>query len=390
MSMNRKIFYPDEAKVIVIIGTRPDTVKLAPVYLALKKRGIPTILCTTGQHADLVKNLFPLFQIAPDFNFAIMKNDQDLFDSTTSILQHAKALYQKTKPSLVVVQGDTTSALSAALAAFYQKIPIAHVEAGLRTSDASRPFPEEMNRRLISQLSTLHFAPTSCATRHLINENIPAKNIYCTGNTGVDTLYEIQKLLTQRQINPSQDIAQCINHLKKSGQKILLFTAHRRESFEKGLSQIYRSIERALIAHPLLHVIYPLHPNPTISKVFLGSKLSQMSRVHVFPALAYPDLIYVLKQADAIATDSGGIQEETISMNLPVIVLREETDRPEGIEEGLVHLVGFNGKKFLSAIEKNLKKHKKIPKKYRSTYGDGKASERIAAIIQKFIRKRNP
>ena len=378
---------PLNGPVLLIIGTRPDTIKLIPLYLALKKRKIETLLCSTGQHAELLNDLLPLFQVKPDFDFKIMKPNQDLFDTTQSVLAKAKKLFLTVRPSLVVVQGDTTSAMSAALAAFYLQIPVVHIEAGLRTNNIFRPFPEEMNRRMITLVAAYHFAPTPLAASHLFNEKISSDSIFCTGNTVVDALHFIQHKLLTKRLHPSPDLVSRIKSLRKAPRKILLLTAHRRESFDGGLENIFLAIQKALIKDPELHVIFPLHPNPTIKKILKKTRLCQMPNMQIIDPLPYHDLVYLILAADGIATDSGGLQEEGVSLNKPVIILREETDRPEGIEHGLAVLVGTNQTKILTAIAQ-LTRNKMSEQRPCSPYGDGRAGEKIAHIIQKILTKR--
>ena len=380
---------PPSGPVLLVIGTRPDTIKLIPLYRALRKRKIPTLLCSTGQHAEILDNLLTLFQVQPDFDFNIMKENQDLFHSTIAILEQAKELFLKIKPSLVVVQGDTTSAMSAALAAFYLKIPIAHVEAGLRTKNIHRPFPEELNRRIIALIASVHFAPTIRAVAHLLSEGIPQKHIFRTGNTVVDALYFIQDEIAKRRIMPTPAVIDMIQKLRANNRTILLLTAHRRESFDGGLDRVFFAIQTALKRDPNLHVIFPQHPNPAIQKILQKTKLHRMPNIQIIAPLPYQDLVYVLGLADCVATDSGGIQEEAVSLNKPVLVLRRETDRPEGIEEGGACLVGTDPDQILSAIARMAKKQPQTSRSRASLYGDGQASQKIARIIHKFLKKRS-
>lgn len=372
---------PNKKNVLIVVGTRPDTIKLIPVYLSLLKKNIKVTLCSTGQHSEMLTDLFDLFRIRPDFDFRIMKYNQDLFDNTISILKSAKELFKTLNPSLVIVQGDTTTAMSSALAAFYLKIPIAHVEAGLRTKNILRPFPEELNRRLISLVASYHFAPTQNAVDHLLDEGIRSDRIYCTGNTVVDALLNVKKAISQKDLKISSKVIQLVRSLK--GQKILLLTAHRRESFDHELSAIFHALHKVLQNDPSLHIIFPIHPNPVIQQVFRKTKLDQEPRVHVQPPLTYHDLVYVMSHVDAIATDSGGIQEEGVSLNIPVFVLRNETDRPEGIEQGLAMLVGTDPQKIIASLSKIVPRKKSRMRKKTSPYGNGLASEKIATIIQR-------
>ncbi|MBF8263354.1 MAG: UDP-N-acetylglucosamine 2-epimerase [Parachlamydiales bacterium] len=366
--------------VLIVIGTRPDTIKLIPLYQTLLQLNINTLLCSTGQHAELTHDLIALFQIRPDFDFHIMKPGQDLFDSTTAVLKRAKKLFQKIKPSLVIVQGDTTTAMSAAMAAFYLKIPVAHVEAGLRTNNISRPFPEEMNRRFITLVASFHFAPTQMAAQQLFDEGVDPDRVFCTGNTVVDALYQIIKLIDERKLLVSAHIQNLFASLKNK--KIVLLTAHRRESFSEGLQHIFCAMKTALKNDPHLHIIFPKHPNPAIQRALTKTRLDHIENMHVIEPLPYQDLVYTLMNVDGIATDSGGIQEEGISLQIPVVILREETDRPEGVENGLAILAGTNEEMIVSALSCIQKRKNRRSGYGESPYGDGTACEQIACIIK--------
>lgn len=370
--------------VLVMIGTRPDTIKLVPLYQTLIKHKIKTVLGSTGQHAQLVDDLLSMFRIRPDFDFRIMKKGQDLFDSTIGVLKKAQKTLQKIRPSLVIVQGDTATAMSTALAAFYLKIPIAHIEAGLRTQNIGRPFPEEMNRRFISLIAACHFAPTQSAAGNLIAEGVDPCRIFCTGNTIVDALYQIQDRIAGKQLQVSPRIKTLIASLKKK--KIVLLTAHRRESLDRALICIFNAMKTALSNDPNLHIIYPKHPNPAIHCALDQTGLGQIENMHILEPLPYQDLIYVLVAADGIATDSGGVQEEGVSLQIPVIILREETDRPEGLDEGLAILAGTDEAMIVSALSCIRKRRRKQPCRGDSPYGNGRASEQIAGIIQNLLQ----
>ena len=298
----------------MVVGTRPEAIKMTPVYEALKKGKIPTLLCCTGQHAELLAE----YDLSPDIDFAVMKKNQDLFYLTETILKKAKLYFQEIQPSLVVVQGDTTSAMACALAAFYLKIPVAHVEAGLRSKNIHNPFPEEMNRRLITSVSSLHFAPTASAHKQLLLEGIPKSSIFRTGNTVVDALYRV----IDNTLKPSIELATRVAKAKQEGKKIILLTAHRRESFNGGLKQIFTAVKQALADDPNLFVIYPKHPNPVITDILEESKLGVMPGIWVTEPMSHHDLIFTMNAATGVATDSGGVQEEAISLNKPTLILR--------------------------------------------------------------------
>lgn len=367
--------------IVVVVGTRPEAIKMVPVYNALKAAQIPTVLCSTGQHSSMLDEIFSLFNLQPDFDFKIMKPGQDLFHITNAVLCEAKKVFSEIKPSLVIVQGDTSSAFAAALAAFYLKIPVAHVEAGLRTHDIYAPFPEEMNRQILSRLATLHFAPTDLARQRLLEEGVKNEQIFCTGNTVIDALYGVRDLLVEKKIAPTQALVKQIENLKKSGKKIVLLTAHRRESFGEGLEHIFSAMKTALQHHPDLAVIYPMHPNPAIKVALQKVALDTSANLILMPPVSYHDMVYLLTQVDGVATDSGGIQEEAVSLQNPTLVLRNETDRPEGLKDGLALLVGTEEKRVLEGMEVILQASTSKLKDYISPYGDGCASQRIADII---------
>lgn len=372
---------PEKGSVLLIIGTRPDSIKMAPVYHALKQLAIPVRICSTDQHADLHLDALKLFNIIPDYHLHIMKKDQDLFHITTSVLERIKELYMHIQPSIVLVQGDTTSALAAAIAAFYLKIPIGHIEAGLRTHNIFGPFPEEFNRKAISLIASYHFSPTGLATACLLKEHINADIIFNVGNTVVDALRYIQEKIAQGEIMPSNEILHAVEsaHAKKA--KIMVLTAHRRESFAHGLQSIFTAIKKSLILHPNLYVIYPTHPNPTIRKILEETELQKAPNILITKPLSYIDMVYLLSKADAIATDSGGLQEEAISLNKPVLVLRNETERYEGVQAGIAQLVGDNQEKIIREITV-LMQSRASNNAINTIYGNGTSGKQIAHIIQ--------
>jgi len=367
--------------VLVIVGTRPEGIKMIPVYNALQEAGIQAILCSTGQHTDLLDDTFRIFNVMPDINLNIMKPGQDLFYITTTVLDKMKMVLQDIQPSLVLVQGDTTSAMAAALAAFYLKIPVGHVEAGLRTGNKYGPFPEEINRKLIGSIATYHFAPTHDAMENLIKENINSKDIFCTGNTVVDALHTIQHRISLNEIPVTDSLKDVIKKAQQNNNTLMLLTAHRRESFNGGLARIFSAVKQTLQDNPHLFVIYPMHPNPAIKKTFDESGLKNMPNIMVTAPLAYSDLVYVLEKCNLVATDSGGIQEEAASLGKPVIVLRNETDRSEGVYEGLAYLVGTDETKIQQTIAHVLTKKEK--RSYNQLYGNGTASKQIVEIIKR-------
>lgn len=368
--------------IILVVGTRAEAIKLLPVYLKLKQENFPVLLCATFQHSDLLQQVLNVFQVKPDFNLNIMIENQDLFYITSAVLEKTKHIYQKHKPSLVIVHGDTTTTMAAAMSAFYLHIPIAHVEAGLRTGNMQAPFPEEMNRKVVGQIANLHFAPTALSTANLLSEGVPREHVFCTGNTIVDALNFIKNKIDTGTVSVSNKIKETVTKLKKKNQKIVLLTAHRRESFDGGLTRVFESIKTFASKHNDITFLFPVHPNPNVKKAIDQAGINSHSNNIIFlPPIVYTDLLYILINSDFVITDSGGIQEEAVTLGKMVLVLRDITERLEGVWEGTEILVGTNKEKILSALEnvyKNPLKH--IPS---NVYGDGHACERIATILKK-------
>lgn len=369
---------------VFIIGTRPEAIKVIPVYLAFQQAGIPSLICFTGQHNDLVDDIFTIFGVTPDIELGIMKPGQTLSHITEEVLRQTQQHFQEIKPSMVVVQGDTTSALAAALAAFYCKIPVGHIEAGLRTHDIYAPYPEEANRQIISRIAAFHFAPTEKSAANLRSEGISADKIFVTGNTIVDALNAIVEKLDQGVTKPSEEVRQTIDRLHAEGKFTFLLTAHRRESFDGGLHTILRTIKDYLESHPDVVVLFPVHPNPAIATTIRDVFGDDTDRLLRFPPLPYHDLVYLLSRVGAVLTDSGGIQEEAVSLGRPTLVLRNETDRPEAIERRLALLVGTDPTKITEGMDEFLARATAPETSERhSVYGDGRASQRIAAIVRR-------
>lgn len=373
--------------IVLIVGTRPEAIKMIPLYEALKSIDIPVVLCSTGQHKELLDEMLNLFHVEKDYDLKIMKQGQDLFYITTQVLNETKKVFEEIQPSLVVVQGDTTSAMASSLSAFYLKIPIAHVEAGLRTHNIYAPFPEEMNRLLISKIATFHFAPTTYAKEKLLEEGIDESSIYVTGNTVVDALYLIQDKIIQHEISPTPSLVDLIDQLKSENKKILLLTTHRRENFGSGLTQIFQSLQKAISDYPNLAIIYPMHPNPNIKESFQKVFKNHPNEISLLPPLPYQDLVYLLTEVDGVLTDSGGIQEEAISLNKFTLILRNETDRPEGLKTEFARLVGDDPEKIESGISFLMHEKNKNMKEVSSPYGNGTASKQISQIIENFYKK---
>lgn len=366
--------------IVLVIGTRAEAIKLIPLYLALQKAKVPVLLCATFQHFELLEQACSIFGVTPDFNLNIMKKNQDLFYLTQAVLEKTKKVYLQSSPSLVVVHGDTTTTMAAALAAFYLHIPIAHVEAGLRTGDMKAPFPEEMNRKVVGQIATYHFAPTALATANLLAEGVPRKNVFCTGNTIVDALHMIKTKIDNHEVLIDETLYTQIETCKKKKQKIILLTAHRRESFDGGLSRVFESIKTFAQKHKDATIFFPVHPNPNVKKAVDKARLEQEQNIILHEPLLYKDLVYLLMNADWVATDSGGIQEEAVSLGKHVLVLRDITERCEGVWEGNEFLVGTNKELILKHMEKLYCKPQS--QQSSSIYGDGKACKRIVSILK--------
>lgn len=365
--------------ILLIIGTRAEAIKLIPVYLALKEAGLSLVLCATFQHAELLQQVLDLFNVVPDYNLGIMKPGQDLFYLTSTILEKTKKIYERVNPALVMVHGDTTTTMASALGAFYLHIPIAHVEAGLRTGNMLVPFPEEMNRKVVGQIATYHFAPTALATANLLSEGVPREKVFCTGNPIVDVLKSIKRKIAQGKLAITEKIKQAVASCKEKKCKMVLLTAHRRESFNGGLLRVFTTMKRFANIHNDVHIFYSMHPNPNVRNAVMQSGIRDVANVSVLEALVYPDLVFLLDAVDWVATDSGGLQEEAVSLGKRVLCLRDVTERWEGVWEGIEFLVGTDPDRIMQSMEACYRrKANHLPS---SIYGDGHACKRIASIL---------
>ncbi|MCS7257971.1 MAG: UDP-N-acetylglucosamine 2-epimerase (non-hydrolyzing) [candidate division WOR-3 bacterium] len=370
-------------RVLFIFGTRPEAIKLAPVIKEFQKQldYFEIKICVTAQHREMLDQVLEVFKITPDYDLNIMEENQTLFATSIRVLQKLQLLLKKIKPDLIFVQGDTTTAFISALSGFYLKIPIAHVEAGLRTYDKYAPFPEEINRRLITQLADYHFAPTKIAYKALVKEGIAPSRILITGNTVIDALLLALKL------NPHYNHPILKKTLKTS--KIILVTAHRRESFGKPFENICQALKTIAENHKNVEIIYPVHPNPNIRKPAYKF-LNGIDRIHLIPPQDYLSFATLMKASYIILTDSGGIQEEAPALKKPVLILREKTERPEAIAAGTAKLVGTIPEEIVKATNLLLHSQRAYQKmaKARNPFGDGKASKRIVNYFVKLIDKR--
>ena len=363
-------------KILLVFGTRPEAIKLAPLISILKNQPqCETRVCVTAQHREMLDQALNIFNIQPDYDLNLMKPGQDLTDITSGVLLEMRKVLKKWRPDWLVVQGDTSTTFTASLAGFYEKIRIAHVEAGLRTWNNYLPWPEEMNRRLTSSLSTLHFSPTLWAKQNLISENIPEDRIHVTGNTVIDALLKItEKIKMDTALQDS--LIEKFSFL--DGQKkIVLVTGHRRENFGEAFENICNALKELSQNHNL-QIVYPVHLNPNITEP-VNHILGQVDNVYLIEPLDYVSFVYLMNMSTLILTDSGGVQEEAPSLGKPVLVMRDTTERPEGVEAGTVKLVGTQSDVIVretNALLEETALYEKMAQTH-NPYGDGKAAEKI-------------
>jgi UDP-N-acetylglucosamine 2-epimerase (non-hydrolysing) len=371
-------------RLLFVFGTRPEAIKLAPVIRELAARpDFDCKICATGQHREMLAQFLELFELRPDWNLDVMRPDQDLAYLTGAVLSGVSEILGRWRCDRVIVQGDTTSTFAGALAAFYHKIPVAHVEAGLRTGDIYAPWPEEVNRRLVARIADLHFAPTARARDHLLREGVAGERIVVTGNTGIDALLWVSDQVEARAELRARAAAVLGGRFADGlgGRRLILMTGHRRESFDGGLERIARAMAR-IAQRPDVAIVFPVHPNPNVRRAI--ETLRRHENILLIEPVDYPSLVYLLKRCHVVVTDSGGIQEEAPSFGKPVLVTREATERPEAMEQGLARLVGTDERLLFDAISELLDD----PEAYRrmsrvaNPYGDGRASRRIAARLR--------
>lgn len=371
-------------KILIVFGTRPEAIKMAPVVKAfMKHRDVfETRVCVTAQHREMLDQVLDLFDIKPEYDLNIMKSGQDLFDITINVLSGVKSVIEEFNPDVLMVHGDTTTTFTASLAAFYKKIKIAHVEAGLRTYNLDSPWPEEANRQLTGRLADYHFAPTELAAENLINEGKDRDSIFITGNTVIDALYWV--LEKNRKESKEEDLADLIFNCgyKISERDIILVTGHRRENFGQGFLNICNALKEIAAKRPDIDIVYPVHLNPNVRKVVYDI-LSESENIYLIDPLDYRPFTYLMSRSKLVLTDSGGIQEEAPSLGKPVLVMRDTTERPEAVEAGTVKLVGTDKDKIIEFVTKLLEDNAFYEKmsKAHNPYGDGKAAERIVAQL---------
>jgi len=369
-------------KILAVFGTRPEAIKMASVIRALGDN-FDVKICVTAQHRQMLDQVLELFEITPDYDIDIMQPGQDLFDVTSNVLLGVKKVLQIEEPDVVLVHGDTTTSMATAMAAFYLKIPVGHVEAGLRTYDINSPFPEEFNRQITSRIATLHFAPTKISRQNLLDEKVPDSQIYVTGNTVIDALLSMVE--KARIVDFSDTLLKRMPFLKqeKSGMpRIILVTGHRRENFGLGFEEICHALSVVANENPDIHIIYPVHLNPNVREP-VNRILSNLNNVHLIEPMEYLTFIKLMDLSYLILTDSGGIQEEAPSLGKPVLVMRDTTERPEAVESGTVKLVGTNKNDIVKMVNRLLTDSNFYMQmsKAHNPYGDGKAGGIICDIL---------
>ncbi len=373
-------------KALLVFGTRPEAIKMAPLYHAMARDPeFEPVVCVTGQHRQMLDQFMAAFQMRADYDLDIMKPGQDLFDVTSAALLGLRRAIGQAKPDVLLVQGDTTTALAGAMAGFFTRIPVGHVEAGLRTYDLTAPFPEEGNRAMLSRIATFHFAPTARSRDNLLAERIPADRIWVTGNTVIDALLWMRARIADR-----RDWNGCFAGAEgaiASDRPLVLVTGHRRENFGTGFEAICRGIGALARRNPGVEIVYPVHLNPNVQEP-VHRLLAGLPNVHLLAPLDYPPFVHLMNRAQLILTDSGGVQEEAPSLGKPVLVMRETTERPEAVEAGTVVLVGTDEAKLVAEAESLLTD----PIRYQAMaqahnpYGDGQAAGRILDALRHMKR----
>ena len=380
-------------KVLLVFGTRPEAIKMAPLVMELQKQKerIETVVCVTGQHREMLDQVLEIFDIKPDYDLNIMKRGQDLYDVTARVLTGMREVLKEIKPDIVLVHGDTTTSTAAALAAFYQQIPVGHVEAGLRTHNIYSPWPEEMNRLLTGRLATYHFSPTPLSRNNLIKESVDDRNIIITGNTVIDALYwVVDKIKNNKELdNELEDILSKagydVNRLN-NGKKLVLITGHRRENFGDGFINMCTAIKDLTVKYPDLDFVYPMHLNPNVRKPIhevFGENLSGLKNMFFIEPLEYLSFVYLMEKSSIVLTDSGGIQEEAPGLGKPVLVMRDTTERPEALDAGTVKLVGTDYNKIVNEVSSLIDDKAAYEKMSKAVnpYGDGLACGRIVNAL---------
>lgn len=381
-------------KIMLVFGTRPEAIKMAPLVKAFQAKNdeFETIVCVTGQHREMLDQVLHLFDIKPDFDLNIMKQGQDLYDITSRVLLGMRDVFKVCKPDILFVHGDTTTSTAAALAGFYQQIPVAHVEAGLRTNDIYSPWPEEMNRQITGRIATYNLSPTQLSRQNLLKENVDENKITVTGNTVIDALHWVTaKIKSDKKLDDNLSL-----DLKSKGydtkrlvghRRLVLITGHRRENFGDGFLHICHAIQDLAKKFPEVDFVYPMHLNPNVRKPIhqvFGEDLNNLGNIFFIEPLEYLPFVFLMEKSDIVLTDSGGIQEEAPGLGKPVLVMRNTTERPEAVDAGTVKLVGTDYDAIVDNVSKLLTDRNLYNKMSKATnpYGDGKACERIIRYIE--------
>lgn len=387
-------------KIMLVFGTRPEAIKMAPLVKAFqaKKDSFETIVCVTGQHREMLDQVLSLFDIKPDYDLNIMKQGQDLYDITSRVLLGMRDIFKICRPDILFVHGDTTTSTAAALAGFYQQIPVAHIEAGLRTNNIYSPWPEEMNRQITGRIATYNFSPTQLSRQNLLKENVADYKITVTGNTVIDALHWVtakikgDKVLDKELARQLKEKGYDTTRIAKTdkefsdSKRLVLITGHRRENFGEGFLNICHAIQDLSKKYPNVDFVYPMHLNPNVRKPIhevFGNDLSHLGNVFFIEPLEYLSFVFLMEKADIVLTDSGGIQEEAPGLGKPVLVMRDTTERPEAVDVGTVKLVGTNYDAIMNGVSLLLdnKPAYEAMSKATNPYGDGKACERIINSI---------
>ncbi len=382
-------------RILLVFGTRPEAIKMCPLVNELKKHTevFETLVCVTGQHREMLDQVLHIFEVTPDYDLNIMKQGQDLYDVTARVLVGMRDVLKEVQPDVVLVHGDTTTSTAAALAAFYQQIPVGHVEAGLRTHNIYSPWPEEINRQITGRIATFHFAPTPLSRQNLLSEGVKEEQIKVTGNTVIDALYmvvdkikrdksldtELESLLK----NAGYDVNRLVN-----GKKLVLITGHRRENFGDGFINMCTAIKDLTRKYPDVDFVYPMHLNPNVRKPIhevFGEDLSNLGNMFFIEPLEYLSFVYLMEKSNIVLTDSGGIQEEAPGLGKPVLVMRDTTERPEALSAGTVKLVGTNYDRIVDQVSQLLtdEEYYNVMSQAVNPYGDGKACHRICDVLAK-------
>jgi len=378
----------NKKKIMLVFGTRPEAIKMAPLVHALKAEleHFEVKVCVTSQHRQMLDQVLKVFDIKPDIDLNLMRQDQNLSNLTSLILNEMQNIFIQYQPDIVLVHGDTTTTLATSMAAFYTSIPVGHVEAGLRTYDMKAPFPEEFNRQITSKITKWHFAPTKLSQKNLLSEGFDKRLITVTGNTVIDALYWVLKRIDtdEKRRKKLENFLNAKLPINWQDKDFVLITAHRRENFGDGFFEICSALKELSLNYPKIYFVYPVHLNPNVSKI-VYKLLKGIKNIYLIKPLEYEPFIYLLKYSYIVLTDSGGVQEEAPSLGKPVLVMRETTERPEAVEAGTVEIVGLNKKKIVKGVSRllNNKNHYQKMSRAHNPYGDGLACKRIVDVLRK-------